>query len=311
MSANHNNHLTAPAVDHEELKRVQDCGFRILLEFDRVARELGIQYFLIYGTLLGARRHGGFIPWDDDIDVGVPRPDYERLLASGHLFRAPYLLESYTRDGSYVVPIAKVFDTGTTVIEDDQAYMKRGVWIDIFPIDGTFESSRGRNLHFAAAKAVHDLFRYRTRSLRARDFLGKRFGPFKAAAYGVASLFPVHAVYRMFQSVCKLVPLRKARYAGVFFFTYGQREFMPREVFFGDGGGGSRNELEFNGVRFPVPADVHAYLHRIYGDYMKLPPLEKRVPHPVLYRNLGESYLTHIPPGFEEKGRVLRAGTES
>src|SRR5690606_12530707 len=139
MSANHNNHLTAPAVDHEELKRVQDCGFRILLEFDRVARELGIQYFLISGTLLGARRHGGFIPWDDDIDVAVLQKDYTRLLDILKVELPDNLkLQSRETDKNYLFYWAKIRDLNSRYYEDGAEifnYTYQGIFIDVFALE--------------------------------------------------------------------------------------------------------------------------------------------------------------------------------
>ena len=123
----------------DEIKRIE---LSIMKELDRICREHGLTYSLAYGTALGAVRHGGFIPWDDDIDIVMPRPDYERLLS---LFKnglkCLYKLVSY-RDGSSIYQFAKLIDENTssyeTFVGRDHA---TGLWVDIFPIEPTDEPS--------------------------------------------------------------------------------------------------------------------------------------------------------------------------
>lgn len=106
----------------------------ILLEFDRVAREHNLQYCICGGTMLGAVRHGGFIPWDDDLDISMPLPDYERLVAHSREWLPGYLeFICYENDKRYPLPFGKIQDARTTLIERRHLYYLGGCYIDVFP----------------------------------------------------------------------------------------------------------------------------------------------------------------------------------
>lgn len=127
-----------------ELDELKSIELDILLAFHDYCEQKGLSYMLYYGTLLGAVRHQGFIPWDDDIDVVMPRDDYEAFFRSfpcDSSFETIKLI-SY-RDRSSIYPFIKLVDTRTEVVEDfvDPRY-KTGVWIDIFPMDGLPEDDR-------------------------------------------------------------------------------------------------------------------------------------------------------------------------
>lgn len=118
----------------EEMKAIE---LDLMDEFDRICREQGIPYFLAYGSLLGAARHGGFIPWDDDMDVMMLREDYERFIEGFPAWKSEdrYDLASY-RDGKSIYAFTKMVDSTTCVLENfvDKG-IATGVWIDIFPLD--------------------------------------------------------------------------------------------------------------------------------------------------------------------------------
>ena len=119
----------------DEIKRIE---LDILSTFDRICRENDLEYFLFYGTLLGAIRHKGFIPWDDDIDVVMPRESYERFyqgVQQGWLDGTPYALD-YFRDGKSSEPMIKMIDTRTQLSEPYLLdSITTGLWVDIFPLD--------------------------------------------------------------------------------------------------------------------------------------------------------------------------------
>ena len=119
------------------LRRVQLEQLEILKEIDRVCRENEIKYFLDSGTLIGAVRHEGFIPWDDDIDIGMLREDYEKFskLAPKHLNKS-YLWQSWKNDSSYALPFGKVRKRNTVYIEEKSGITKNcGFYVDVFPFD--------------------------------------------------------------------------------------------------------------------------------------------------------------------------------
>ena len=122
-----------------ETKKLQKRICMILSDFHDFCVENNLQYYAIGGTLLGAMRHHGFIPWDDDADVGMPREDFNRLceLLNGKKIKNQYLLESpLSPDKKYTFPYCKLYDTKTTLIENTRIKLVRGVYIDIFPLDG-------------------------------------------------------------------------------------------------------------------------------------------------------------------------------
>ena len=111
----------------------------ILKEFARVCGKHNLRYFLNGGTCLGAIRHKGFIPWDDDVDVMMPREDYEKFLTLQYEYEGtPYFIQSWKSDPRYTYGFAKLRDSSTTFIEDfyRNHRINHGVWIDIFPLDG-------------------------------------------------------------------------------------------------------------------------------------------------------------------------------
>ena len=126
--------------EHSDLTRVHEANLKLLKEIDRICRKYRIQYMLDSGTLLGAVRHKGFIPWDDDIDICMLRDDYEKLIKlvkdSRTLEGRPDLQFCLPLDDNYVYPFMKIVNRNTIVYEKDlQHRFLLGVWLDIFPMD--------------------------------------------------------------------------------------------------------------------------------------------------------------------------------
>ena len=124
----------------EQLKHLQSILLLMLIEFDRVCRENDLKYYLCGGTLLGAVRHKGFIPWDDDVDVLMPRDDYEKLLAlKSGIFNDDMFIESNENDSYYGHVFAKLMLPGTLNSENftENVKCKKNIYIDIFPLDYT------------------------------------------------------------------------------------------------------------------------------------------------------------------------------
>ena len=136
------------------LAEIQKAELDIMVVFDRVARENNLKYSLCAGTLLGAVRHKGFIPWDDDIDVTMPRPDYEKLLQLNReksLWPQSLELCSF-EDGTLNSPYMKLFDRTTKIVEENYSQDDvRSLWIDIFPVDGVPADRKERVRHYRKA----------------------------------------------------------------------------------------------------------------------------------------------------------------
>lgn len=255
----------------------------ILRWFDGFCRAHELTYFLTSGTLLGAVRHKGFIPWDDDIDVSMPRPDYERFrLLMADQQDGKYVAESvHNNNADYTFPYMKIYDTTTTLIEGNRQKTKRGVFVDVFPLDGL------GNTEEECAKRYAKLWRYYNFYLARTCAINKKRSPLKNLAIIVARCIPCNdqKLLRKVDALMQEVPYNESEYAGILISDWGIREVMPRGIF------GTPVEYEFEGMKAFGHADANEYLTRVYGDYMTPPPPEKQVTHHTfIYCNLNESY---------------------
>lgn len=266
-------------------EQLQACCLGILLEFDRIAKENNISYFLVGGTLLGAKRHQGFIPWDDDIDIGIPRIDYDRLLTEQVSCKYPYLLEKFDPNSDYIYPYAKLYDGSTIFVEKLRIDFRRGVWIDVFPIDGTFKNPFFRKLHHLIVQALRRLFAFKITTIKDGNFYNEKNIFLKKIVHKILSFFSARIIFKSLDYILKIIDVRKAKYVGNMLGAWGEKELMPRNIFFG-----KLTTIKFCDSYFPAPADPHRYLSALYGDYMKLPPLHKRVGHMAAFVDLKHGY---------------------
>ena len=254
------------------LDQIRDIQIEILNELDDFCKENGITYFLCNGTLLGAVKYQGYIPWDDDIDVCLLREDYERLLRlySARSSERFELLASHTTD-SYFFPFAKLSDRTTRLVEANlNNGVELGVNIDIFPIDnyGNTEAELKR------------LFR---RFCRLRKHLNwSKMNRFRSSTVvKTVGKWVLSLPYRLVGSkyyCCRMERLAVKRepteYVGdcVWGF-YGIGEAHKRAVF------SESVPVLFEGREYPAPIGYDAYLHGLYGDYRLDPPPEKQCTH--------------------------------
>ena len=168
-----------------ELAEIQQIELEIFDAFVRLCKQHGLSYQLAYGSLLGAVRHQGFIPWDDDIDVVLPRPDYDRLLSTFTEKTDHYLLESpYTGNADYYYTYAKLYDTDTTLTEKTKRNCRRGIYIDVFPLDGIGRDEGEMEANFAKIDRLNMFLMTRTCAIRKdRSF-------YKNAAIALSRLVP-------------------------------------------------------------------------------------------------------------------------
>ncbi|MBE5792269.1 MAG: LicD family protein [Clostridiales bacterium] len=259
-----------------ELKSLQLCELEILKEFIRICDKLKVKYYLLGGTLLGAVRHQGFIPWDDDIDVGMSREDYELFLKEGqkHL-PEHYFLQTHHTDPEWPANFAKIRDSRTTFIESSvkNQQINHGVYIDVFPLDH-FTSDEVKEKSFSRKNIlmVRRISRVFTLPKENRKKpLYRRCALFLIDALSYV-LYPtlqsaLNARERLFKSI-KTGGLL-ANHCG----AWGKKEIMPAE-WYGEG-----TELSFEGLAVRGPIEYKKWLTQVYGDYMQLPPIEKRIAH--------------------------------
>ncbi len=266
---------------------LQKTEFNILVSFISACDRLGLKYYLLGGTLLGAVRHRGFIPWDDDIDVGMLRADYEVFLHEGQkLLPESYFLQTFETDPDYPQCFAKLRDSGTTFIETSVRHRKinHGVYIDIFPLDYYPEKTVQQRLLRLKLRAL--FFRQRSEfylpEYNKVTLNSLLFGPLSRA------LFPTtQSIVRNMDQTLRSVPdsALVCNYCG----AWGERETAPLS-WFGDGVYGT-----FEGLPVRLPAAYDCWLTKVYGNYMELPPEEKRVAHHYSeHIDLSKSYLEYL-----------------
>jgi lipopolysaccharide cholinephosphotransferase len=255
-------------IDTAELRALQ---FGLLREFDSICRRQGLRYFLWAGTLLGAVRHQGFIPWDDDIDVAMPRTDYERLVQmdqpSGTSDRRLRVSEG-SKD-AYPYPYAKYMMEGTLHLEKHAAAIPLGVHIDVFPLDGLPAGSLSRRFRRVVSMGIQHLFSIKAAARGKRR--GKLVQLYVTTAQGLMTRVPVGWLVKLDEKWARRTSFDTASWVGCF--VWGNREEFKRGEIV------PPSSVKFEGRMFPAPNYPHSVLSRTYGDYLRLPPVAQRVTH--------------------------------
>lgn len=274
--------------EQDILRHLQLAELEILKDIDRVCREYDIAYWLDSGTVLGARRHGGFIPWDDDIDLGMPRDDYERFLevapaALGNRFRA-----TCSRSNPHQAALfAKVMLKGTRFVTDEteEAGFDQGVFVDIFPYDAVCAEP-------AAAKRQ----RRRCVMWQSLSYLyhSKHIVVPHKGALGVVEKIACRLAHRIARVVLSperinrgfdkaaMIAKDDPKSDMLMASSYAAIEPYPKSMLLPPG------TIEFEGKEFFAPADVEGYLRTQYGrTWNQLPPEDQRRNHAPKELDLG------------------------
>lgn len=248
----------------EKRKKVWAICLDLLLQFDKVCRKHGLKYFIAYGTLLGAVRHKGFIPWDDDMDVIMLREDYDKLFALAGEFSEPYFLQTpYNSPGSFYSFI-KLRNSNTAVMNKNFLFQgfNTGMAIDVFVLDKVnledYEQNYNRILELALENSTYMRLTnpYLQDTERVKNYAGG--DPMKRC-----------------EEIQRIATLHRNEDTGYLAFItvpfYGSDRHLYREEYFS-----SSVELEFEGFKFPAPIGYDQVLTTTYGDYMTFPPVDKR-----------------------------------
>lgn len=239
--------------DGSMLRKQQMRSLDILLQIDKICKEHNIPYWLSSGTALGAMRHGGYIPWDDDVDIEMLREDYLRF---EKIFKESddYVLQTYKNDPYYMQPYAKFRDKHSVLIEHNQAggeYKYKGCFVDIFPMEPTHKF-----MNVVTYVPLWFIVKYVIR------YRGNKFGRILIKLLKSCCFAWIQVV----RVIMRLVPGKMLRH------TYGawcyKIERCESELF-------PLSMIKFEGYEFPAPHDMDGYLRRMYGDYMKIPDIKE------------------------------------
>ena len=251
----------------EELKRIQ---FDILKDVDSFCKKNGIRYSLAYGTLLGAVRHKGYIPWDDDIDIMLLRSDYEKFIRIYGNER--YSIDDTSTNENYFCPYAKVIDNRTVLKENTAFKSISKVFIDVFPVDNIPDSESELNAMFRKKSIWNAIFNLKKVTVSKKRTLIKNIT--LAISHVLLSVLPMRMVVeKMKQSGIRYSNQETKRRAVFVTADNKKRWILPSKLF------EEYTELVFEGYSFSVVSRYDDYLTACYGDYMKLPPIEQQTTH--------------------------------
>lgn len=269
------------SINEEERKLIRQLQLEMLREVDRLCNKHHIRYCIGYGTLLGAVRHTGYIPWDDDADILMLRKDYEKFkVCCQKELKAPIFLQDYTTDKAYLWGYSKLRNLNTTYIRTGQEHIpcKNGVFIDIFPLDGV---PSGVLLQIA-----QDFICFLLRKcLWAKvGYMEERSG-FKRAVYRALSVISKERIYSIYDKLVKLSNRKQHKRVRCLLFTapgkHWNKKGNPLRTRYGFKSSWleKRRKFKFENLYLWGSQEYQECLTYLYGDYMALPPQEKRVAH--------------------------------
>ena len=248
-------------ITSKDLKRLQ---LDILVVIDKFCRINNIKYSLVFGTLLGAVRHKGFIPWDDDIDIAMPRPHYEKFIKLFPGYHHDYELVCSSTCKLCSNPYAKVSDIRTLAKKELYENDGLGVNIDVFPIDGV------KNIY--QISKIQRWLKY-LNTKKARLSRNRSFFSNVVVFWGKILLLPItlRKLIEKIENMCTKYNYEECLTAAICCDADSYREFVPREIF------DDLIELNFEGKQFFCPRRYDEYLTNTYGEYMQAPPEKKRI----------------------------------
>ena len=255
----------------DNIKKLQETELEILREFDAICRKNNISYIVEGGTLLGAVRHNGFIPWDDDIDVKMLRSEYERFceVCEKSLDKRRYFLQTYKSDKNYLWGYARILRQGTLFMRKDQEHlkMKRGIFIDIFPVDGMPSQP--------LAKMIYNFTAFLCRKvLYARVGVKNEKKIFYKFLYFILNFVPKSAAHKGFEILSKIYIHKKTDLLRCLSWNDKAESSGYRREWFEN-----TMDIKFENLSVKAPKDTQGFLTYVFGaDYMTLPPVEERIP---------------------------------
>lgn len=269
----------------DSLSRLQAEQIKMLAIIDKICREHSIDYFLDGGTCLGAVRHGGFIPWDDDVDLGMPKEDYDRFCRiAPKALPQGYSLHSSTNTPGFSALWVKVFKDGTRFIDDNanEARCEQGIFVDIFAFCKMSENAAKAKMQCRKARIaqVKSYLKHFSRPKLGATIPAKQLVALgcKIVHHTIARLWNQERLQHDFDTAFDS-DTSSCKWAEAAYSYYGPYD---------DGILFPTKDIMFAGLTLRAPHNPGAYLTIVYGDYMKLPPESERYTHAPLILDFGD-----------------------
>lgn len=266
-------------MDGKTLREVQLTQLSIAKEIKRICEKHNIDYFLDGGTMLGAVRHKGFIPWDDDMDIGMTRENYNRFIevAKSELSEE-YFLQTWETDQYYPMPFAKVRKNGTLFVENnfEKSKMHQGIYVDVFPYDYFPATKRKQKRFWRKKNFLSSLLLMKCKSVKFLSNNNTALKVFlKLCMFTFIKFICIfNSKRRIVQRYEKLITKYNDKTSGIVYEQTQCYKFghfvIPENCICG------RIDLPFEDTQFKCLENYHQYLSTLYGDYMTPPPEEKR-----------------------------------
>lgn len=258
------------------MQEIQAVSLEILKQVADLCEELDLRYTLIYGTLIGAVRHHGYIPWDDDVDIMMPRPDYDKLLSYLSNHKLPNLtLFNRQTCPAYPYMISRISDDRYILEMENEESVGMGVFIDIYPYDGLGKTKeeavrfglKGDRLSSLCYQATRKHFAIETTTSPIRKLI--KYPIFLASKMIGKELFQ-----NKLEKLARAKDYETSEYIGcIIWLSWGEKDIFPRKWF------DETVVMPFDKYLFRVPKHYDEVLRHEYGDYMQLPPEKDRIGH--------------------------------
>lgn len=260
------------SIPPEDLRKIQLIQLDMLLEVDRICKKHHIKYCIIAGTLLGAVRHKGYIPWDDDADIAMLRPEYEKFckVCDDEMDATRFYFQNHENTEGYRWGYGKVRRVGTEFVRKGQEHMpyKTGIFIDIFPLDNVPDNFYLRRFHNGICTVIRKMLWSAVGGKTERS-------KFLRMGYKFLSVIPRGFIFSLYTILMKISNRRETQMVRILtfptpdngYYGYYRKWYVDLE------------DIQFEGHAFPGVRDYDEYLTFKFGDYLELPPLNQRQGH--------------------------------
>ena len=259
----------------EEIEHLHTVLLILMDEIDRVCRMNKIEYTITGGSMLGAVRHNGFIPWDDDMDIALTRKNYEKLLENKDKFGENFFLQTYDTDSNYYYGYAKLLLNNTVTVEygHENTKYKKGIFIDIFPLDNVPSENKIRNKQEKINYFIQKLLRKKM-NISDNNNWGINQKILSKLLSFIGLFVDGNRLVHKLNFNMRIAENENSTYITNLCGMYGYQKEMAQADWFLN-----YEEIKFENKKYMVIKEHDKYLTKLYGNYMELPPLEKRHTH--------------------------------